>query len=135
MSATPPKKKKKIRIRTKLFVPLVFIVAILFITYIFPRQGSFNYSFDEGRPWQYGLLTAPFDFPVYKPAEQLKREQDSILVYFELYYLIDNQIMENAISRFDTDVNTKPNLKNLEPAYIRYIRNKLKEVYTQGIMS
>ena len=68
-------------------------------------------------------------------AEQLKREQDSILVYFEPYYLIDNQVMENAISRFDTDVNTKPNLKNLEPAYIRYIRNKLKEVYTQGIMS
>jgi len=127
--------RKKIRIRTRVFVPMIFMIAILLITYFFPRQGKFQYSFSEGRPWRYGLLTAPFDFPVYKPAEQLKREQDSILVYFEPYYLIDNQIMENAISRFDTDVNTKPNLKNLEPAYIRYIRNKLKEVYTQGIMS
>jgi len=41
---------------------MVFIAAVLLITYIFPRQGSFNYSFDEGKPWQYGLLTAPFDF-------------------------------------------------------------------------
>ena len=44
----------------------MFIVAILLITYIFPKQSSFSYSFDEGRPWQYGLLTAPFDFPIYK---------------------------------------------------------------------
>ena len=91
--------RKKIRIRTRVFVPMIFMIAILLITYFFPRQGKFQYSFSEGRPWRYGLLTAPFDFPVYKPAEQLKREQDSILVYFEPYYLIDNQVMENAISR------------------------------------
>ncbi|MFA5735295.1 MAG: hypothetical protein WC904_10010, partial [Proteiniphilum sp.] len=60
--------KKKIRIRTRVFVPMVFVIAVLLITYLFPRQGSFKYSFNEGRPWQYGLLTAPFDFPIYKTA-------------------------------------------------------------------
>ena len=58
MSTTQTRKKRQFRIRTKLFVPLTFIVAILLITYIFPKQSSFSYSFDEGRPWQYGLLTA-----------------------------------------------------------------------------
>jgi len=78
-----------------------------------------------------GCLRLHSIFPVYKPAEQLKREQDSILVYFEPYYLIDNQVMENAISRFDTDVNTKTQSQKFgNRAYIRYIRNKLKEVYT-----
>ena len=113
--------RKKIKIKTRIFVPMIFMIAILLITYFFPRQGKFQYSFSEGRPWRYGLLTAPFDFPVYKSPEQLKREQDSILVYFEPYYLIDNQVMKMP-ARFDADVNTKPNLKNLEPAYIRYIR-------------
>ena len=78
-------KRKRTRIKTRIFVPLVFVTAILFITYIFPRQGSFKYTFNEGRPWQYGLLTAPFDFPIYKPADLLKAEQDSILEYYEPY--------------------------------------------------
>src|SRR5690554_8163283 len=104
MNASSPN-KKKIRIRTKVFVPLVFIAAVLLITYIFPRQGSFKYSFNEGRPWQYGLLTAPFDFPVYKPADQLKAEQDSILEYYEPYFELDDIIERNALADFDADVN------------------------------
>ena len=134
MSATPPKKKKKIRIRTKLFVPLVFIVAILFITYIFPRQGSFNYSFDEGRPWQYGLLTAPFDFPIYKPAEQLKIEQDSILEFYEPYFIVNDDTRVNALADFDADVNLNTRLSELPAPYKLYIRNKLTEIYENGIM-
>ncbi len=135
MNASPSKKKKKkIRIRTKIFVPLVFIVAILFITYIFPRQGSFNYSFDEGRPWQYGLLTAPFDFPIYKPAEQLKIEQDSILEFYEPYFVVNDETKVNALADFDADVNLNTRLSELPAPYKLYIRNKLTEIYENGIM-
>jgi hypothetical protein len=133
MNASSPN-KKKIRIRTKVFVPVVFIAAILLITYIFPRQGSFKYSFNEGRPWQYGLLTAPFDFPIYKTAEQLQTEQDSILQYYEPYFLIDNEIQKNALADFDADVNLKERLAELPPATKLYIRKKLQDVYEKGIM-
>ena len=133
MNATPSK-KKKIRIRTKLFVPLVFVVAILFVTYIFPRQGNFNYSFDEGRPWQYGLLTAPFDFPIYKPAEQLKIEQDSILEFYEPYFIVNDDTRVNALADFDADVNLNTRLSELPAPYKLYIRNKLTEIYENGIM-
>lgn len=126
--------KKKVRIKTKIFVPLVFIIAVLFITYFFPRQGSFKYNFNEGRPWQYGLLTAPFDFPVYKPAAQLKAEQDSILEFYEPYFLIDEEIQNDALAEFDADANLKARLAELAPEYKLYIRNKLNEVYNNGIM-
>lgn len=135
MSATRPKKKKsKIRIRTKIFVPLVFVVAILFVTYIFPRQGSFNYSFSEGRPWQYGLLTAPFDFPIYKPADQLKAEQDSILEFYEPYFVVNEEVQVNALADFDADVNLNTRLLELPAEYKLYLRNKLTEIYENGIM-
>ena len=126
--------KKKIRIRTRVFVPMVFVIAVLLITYLFPRQGSFKYSFNEGRPWQYGLLTAPFDFPIYKTAEQLQTEQDSILQYYEPYFLIDNEIQKNALADFDADVNLKERLAELPPATKLYIRKKLQDVYEKGIM-
>ena len=131
MSSSSP---KKIRIRTKVFVPMVFVVAILLITYIFPRQGSFKYSFNEGRPWQYGLLTAPFDFPVYKPADQLKAEQDSILEFYEPYFEVNETVYKNALADFDADVNLNDKLAELPPAYKIYIRNKLEEIYENGIM-
>lgn len=127
-------KRKKTRIRTKVFVPLVFITAILFVTYFFPRQGSFKYSFNEGRPWQYGLLTASFDFPIYKPADQLKAEQDSILEYYEPYFEIDEEVQKNALADFDADVNLNEKLSGLQPEYKLYIREKLQSLYAKGIM-
>jgi putative nucleotidyltransferase with HDIG domain len=115
-------------------VPLIFIVASLLILYVFPKQGTFKYAFNEGRPWQYGLLTAPFDFPIYKDAAQLKQEQDSILTYYEPYYILDSEIASNAMVEFDADMNTNPRFKNMTPDNLLYIRNKLKKLYENGIM-
>ena len=41
-----------------------FVVTALLIAYFFPREGKFRYQFYEGKPWRYGLLTAPSDFPI-----------------------------------------------------------------------
>ncbi len=135
MNSTPNKSsKKKIRVKTKVFVPLVFIIAVLLITYIFPHQGSFNYIFTEGRPWQYGLLTAPYDFPIYKPANVLKAEQDSILHYYEPYFTISDEVKINALANFDADANLDSKLSELPPEYKIYIRKRLNEIYDNGIM-
>lgn len=128
------KSKRKLRIRKRFFVPGIFVIAILLITYLFPRQGNFKYSFSEGRPWQYGLLTAPFDFSVYKSAEQLQQEQDSILKFYEPYFTIDSKIQRNAMAEFDADVSLDSKLQELSPSNILYIRNKLQEIYAEGIM-
>ncbi len=128
------KSKRKFRIRTRYFVPDIFVIAILLITYLFPRQGSFKYSFNEGRPWQYGLLTAPYDFPIYKSAEQLELEQDSILKFYEPYYSIDEKMQVNAMADFDSDVNLSSKLKQLSTSDLLYIRNKLQQIYEKGIL-
>ena len=129
------KSKSKYRIKTRVYVPLIFILATLLITYVFPRQGKFKYSFNEGRPWRYGLLTAPFDFPIFKSAEQLQQDKDSILVFYEPYYKIDKEAQIEAIANFDADSNLDPTLSKLERSYIGYIRNKLQDIYTRGIIS
>lgn len=128
------KSKRKFRLKTRFFVPAVFILAIALVTLLFPRQGDFKYSFSEGKPWQYGLLTAPFDFPIYKPADQLKAERDSILRFYEPYYTIDKSVEKNAMAEFDADVNLNVKLNNLPPAYILYLRDNLQKIYRSGIM-
>ena len=126
--------KKSTRIKTKVFIPLLFVTAILILTYIFPRQSSFKYTFSEGRPWQYGLLTAPSDFPIYKPADILKAEQDSILEFYEPYFEVNDDVEVNSLANFDADVNLNTRLSELSPEYKLYIRKSLSEIYKTGIM-
>ena len=51
---------------TRVLQFVFFVAAVTLVTYFFPREGKFRYTFQERKPWKYGLLTAPFDFPVYK---------------------------------------------------------------------
>ena len=129
------KSKSKFRIKTRIYIPLIFIFATLLITYVFPKQGKFKYSFSEGSPWRYGLLTAPENFSIFKSEQQLKQDQDSILIFYEPYYKIDTAAEIEAIANFDADSNLDPVLKELERPYISYIRTKLLEIYKKGIIS
>jgi len=53
---------------------------------LFPKERKFNYSFSEGKPWHFGLVTAPFDFPVHHVVERVKYlDTDSILPSGEVY--------------------------------------------------
>ena len=48
--------------------------------YLFPKYNSlFKYHFEVGQPWGYGLMTAEFDFPIYKTDEQLEEERKRVL--------------------------------------------------------
>lgn len=130
------KSKSKIRIKTRIYVPVVFILAVLLLTYAFPRQGKFKYNnFKEDAPWQYGLLTAPFNFSIPKPPLQYQQEVDSALVFFEPYYRVNKDAQTEAMANFDADSNLDPILSNLERSYIAYIRTKLNDIYSKGIIS
>ncbi|NLZ95253.1 MAG: HDIG domain-containing protein [Bacteroidales bacterium] len=129
------KSKPKLRIKTRIYVPVLFILAALLITYAFPRQGKFKYEFELNSPWRHGLLTAPFDFSIEKSTQQYQQEVDSMLVFFKPYYKIDKNAQTEAIANFDADSNLDPKLRSLERIYISYIRNKLHEIYYSGIMS
>ena len=68
---------------------LILVGAVVLTIYFFPREEKFRYHFQEGKPWKYGLLTAPFDFPIYKSDEVVKHEQDSILQTFSPYFKVE----------------------------------------------
>ena len=111
-----------------------FIIAALFIAYFFPREGKFRYQFYEGKPWKYGLLTAPSDFPIYKTDEEIKIEKDSVLKAFRPYYRLNKDIQAEKIEEFQRDYQNKFYLK-LTPSYKSYIEKSLTQLYDQGIVS
>jgi putative nucleotidyltransferase with HDIG domain len=104
------------------------------IILLFPREGTFRYAFTEGKPWQYGLLTAPFDFPVYKSPEQLKAEQDSVLKQFIPYFQFHQEMYVQQQERFNAACVHYPQ-EHWNAAYKSYVDKTLKEIYALGMVS
>ena len=59
---------------------LPFIALAVLSAVLFPRYTtSFRYHCEVGKPWAYDLVTAEFDFPIYKTdAEILQEQQEAI---------------------------------------------------------
>ncbi len=56
------------------FMVRTFLVLVLvaIIIQMFPKDKKFKYSYAVGKPWNYELLRASFDFPIYKTKKQLE---------------------------------------------------------------
>lgn len=116
--------------KIKIPTPVFFIATILIIMYFLPREGKYKYSYTENRPWQYGLLTAPFNFHIHKSDKQVNFEKDSILQSYQPYYKTDQEVSRKAINQFTQDANAR----SIPSEYISYITKKLAEVYKAGII-
>ena len=128
------KKLKAFFSRQTIFQSLFFIAAVLLTLYLFPREGKFRYHFQEGKPWRYGLLTASFDFPIYKSSIQIKTEQDSVLKDFQPFYTFNPNIATKQSESLQ--IAYKTSLKSKLPTYLyNLLQKEIQEVYQQGIVS
>jgi len=111
---------------------ILFVIAIAVIVAIFPRASSFHYNFAVGKPWHYGLMTASFDFPVYKNAQQLQKEQDNVLRSFIPYFLYNDTLVTSEIAQLRKDGGT---VLFTSPEYRFYLQQALTNVYGNGILT
>ena len=127
--------KRRFSYKDLLYKCLIFIVTVSVITYFMPKEGKFNYEFDINTPWKYGLLQASFDFPIYKSEQQVQKEQDSLLIYYQPYFVIDKNVEKDMQTKLREDYNQT--LKFLLPGtnYLRHIEHALSHIYERGILS
>ena len=126
---------KKIKIsRNLLYKALIFVITVSVIVYFMPRDSKFNYQFDIGKPWKYGQLMATFDFPIYKGAEVIEKEQDSLMHHFQPFFNIDKEQGRTALEMLKEDCQGELSLV-LPADYIRYVERQLKEIYETGILT
>ena len=111
----------------------IVIGTVVIILWCMPRD-SRNYLYAEiGKPWKYGDLTAPFDFPVYKSELKVKQERDSVYRLFEPYFSIDLSVENSQVRKFLEQYDN--GMPNLPDDYISIIANRLHRLYQQGIIS
>jgi len=85
---------------------MLFIVAILIITFTLPNQRKFRYEYQKGSPWMHENLIAPYSFTIYKLNAELNREKDSIRKNTKPYFKPDLQINLNQQNLFKLNFDT-----------------------------
>lgn len=58
---------------------LGFVLALVIVVSLMPRNVKFKYEYQKMRPWQHESLYAPFNFPIYKSDEVVKKEREEAL--------------------------------------------------------
>lgn len=116
-----------ILIRTAIILGTVAIIA-----WSMPRDSRTYYQMEEGKPWKYADLTAPFDFPVYKSDEMVQSEKDSLLKQYEPYFNFDESVETERVRQFVSDFNE--GIEGLTDDYIVIIANRLHTYYQTGMV-
>ena len=122
--------------RKSLTIPkyIYFIIVGLLVLFFFPQEGKFRYSFTEGRPWQYSLLIAPFDFPIYKTDAEIKKEQDSIQSQSFPYFKRNEDVARQQMQPFNENFSRNYSGPHVAE-YKKYLNEMPAKIYGIGIIS
>lgn len=111
----------------------IIIGTVAVIIWAIPSEKRNYLRIDEGKPWRYSDLTAPFDFPIYKSEKTIKKERDSLMKQYEPYYSYNAEEEGRQVRRFVSDFSD--GIPGLSDDYISIIANRLRRVYKQGIIN
>lgn len=127
------KYKEDITWRDILLRSAIVIITVLVIVWLMPRDGR-NYVYaEQGKPWKYADLTAPFDFPIYKSEQMIQKEKDSLMKEYQPYFYYNKEVEGNMVRKFVTDFSG--GIPGLSDDYISIIANRLHKIYQTGIVS
>lgn len=122
-------------------IVLIYIIAILLVYFMFPREGKFRYEYTKNKPWMHENLVAPFDFPIFKPDQQVQAELDSLQNNQYLYFFSDSLVGNNMLAAFYRDYNSiassmglGDNISERWTMTRHVIANVLQEIYSRGII-
>ena len=120
------------RLRKTNVINVVMLVAsIAVVTFFFPREDKFKYEYEQGKPWAYSLLTAPFDMPINMDSLTAANTKDSIDAKFAPIFERDMRVEKKNVSQLnemlEKDAAVTPRMKYA-------IIEKVRDVYAKGIV-
>ena len=118
----------------------LFVLTLVFILFLFPRQTKFKYEFTKGKPWLHESIIAPFDFSILKSNNELSKEREIVASQHLPIYNYSETIFEIKAEDFTNDFETKWVSKHGKLAssqknkLVNFGYNYLKDIYSKGII-
>ena len=141
----------------QLFRISLFVITLVVIVYVFPRQAKFKYEFTKGKPWMHETIIAPFDFSILKSNEVLANEQqivkeqhtpifnynteifeikaEDFVKQFESKWAKDKKVKKDEkFTFFNLFKQKKIDNKSRKYNLVNFGYSTLNEIYTKGII-
>ena len=93
----------------------LFLMSIILLVIIFPKEGKFKYEFQRGRPWMHRDLIATYNIAILKPEDEVEQERKNILAQIKPYFVYDEEL-------------TKENREKLAVSFEENWNEKYKDV-------
>lgn len=104
---------------------LVALAAVVVIVYFYPHQESNRYFYEQGRPWNYAKLIAPFDIPIHPDSAAILAARDSLDARFVPIYELNQLIIDTIVASLP-DRHTDPSASRLA--------SELRKIYASGVV-
>lgn len=109
------------------YLALIFAMATAVVVYFMPRDSKHKYSYEENRPWNYSLLTAPFDITVYRDSATVKKMTDSIKSTMVPIFRRDMSQGKRVVAAIEANDSLSPGMKSRLSSVVR-------RVYDRGVV-
>lgn len=117
-----------------IFKFILVVLSIVLIMRFFPSGVRYQYEYDEGAPWKYNDLYAPFDFAILKPKDSIEAEKRLLSRQATAFYRVNGSVKDNVIKKFVTEFETEWNrIHSSEPAGMEVKKELLKQSGVQWI--
>ena len=117
---------------------LLFIATTFVVVYLFPKSGTFKYSFVQGKPWQSENLYAPFDFAIAKAEEEVTKEVDRVknnsTLYFQRNPNVKGDVLKAYDAKFETYIPDSLSRQNKQ-SFKKQGKDILTQLYNYGVLS
>lgn len=119
---------------------LTFILAIVIVLWVSPKESIFKYEFQIGKPWSHSDLIAPFDFAILKTSVQIDKEKEQILMDFIPYFGYDYELTEagenQLVQNFNIawEVNNNDTIAGDSARFQRFLIKLYKRIESKGII-
>ena len=77
---------------------LITIAAIIVVVWFYPHRNVNQFVYEQGRPWNYAQLIAPFDIPIHPDSLTIKAVRDTLDARFVPIYNIDENVVDSIVA-------------------------------------
>lgn len=103
---------------------LLILGLTILIVYFYPRNESKRFIYEEGRPWNYTKLIAPFDIPIHADSATIRAAHDSLSLRFVPIYELNQLIIDTIVA----------NLPDHTPQLRNQLASHLRGIYASGVV-
>lgn len=104
---------------------LVALAATIVIVYFYPHPEANRYNYEEGRPWNYAKLIAPFDIPVHADSATIIAARDTLDAHFVPIYELNQLIIDTIVGRLPDAPGTR---------LPQQLASELRSIYASGVV-